>query len=213
MRFPNRNGRSGVRNGRPRILRAERFLCYEYSDMKTKTETTLKIAKLGNPILRKIAAPIDPREIKSSEIQRLIDDMFEAMYDEPGIGLAAPQVSRSIQLVVMGCKGEGGFPETVLINPSIVYYGPEQVESWEGCLSVDGLRGKVTRPSLVRVKGLDRKGNSLDFEATELYSVCIQHELDHLIGKVFLDRMTDMSTLTQLHEFSQYWQKEPTNLI
>ena len=181
--------------------------------MRLKTGTMLKIAKLGNPILRKVAAPIDPREIKSSEIQRLIDDMLEAMYDEPGIGLAAPQVSRSIQLVVMGCKGEGGFPETVLINPSIVYYGPEQVENWEGCLSVDGLRGKVIRPSLVRVKGLDRKGKALDFEATELYAVCIQHELDHLIGKVFLDRMTDMSTLTQLDEFSQYWQKEPTNVI
>jgi peptide deformylase len=181
--------------------------------MKPKSGTMLKIAKLGNPILRKIAAPINPREIQSSEIQRLIDDMFETMYDEPGIGLAAPQVSRSIQLVVMGCKGEGGFPETVLINPSIVYYGPQQVENWEGCLSVDGLRGKVTRPSLVRVKGLDRKGKPLDFEATDLYAVCIQHELDHLIGKVFLDRMTDMSTLTQLDEFAQYWQKEPTNVI
>jgi peptide deformylase len=173
----------------------------------------LKIAKLGNPILRKVAAPIDPRTIKSSEIQTLIDNMFETMYDEPGIGLAAPQVSRSIQLAVMGCKGEDGFPEAVLINPSIVYYGPEQEENWEGCLSVDGLRGKVTRPSLVRVKGLDRKGRPLDFEATGLYAVCIQHEVDHLIGKVFLDRMTDLSSLTQLHEFTQYWQKEPTNVI
>lgn len=173
----------------------------------------LKIAKLGNPILRKIAAPIDPREIKSLEMQGLIDEMFEIMYDEPGIGLAAPQVSRSIQLVVMGCRDEGGFPETVLINPSIVYYGPEQVENWEGCLSVDGLRGKVTRPSVVRVKGLDRKGKPLDIEATGLFAVCIQHELDHLIGKLFLDRMTDMSTLTQLHEFQQYWQKEPTSVI
>jgi peptide deformylase len=173
----------------------------------------LKIAKLGNPILRKLAAPIDPREIKSLEVQGLIDEMFEVMYDEPGIGLAAPQVSRSIQLVVMGCKDEGGFPETVLINPSIVYYGPEQAENWEGCLSVDGLRGKVTRPSVVRVKGLDRKGKPLDIEATGLFAVCIQHELDHLIGKLFLDRMTDMSTLTQLHEFQQYWQKEPTSVI
>ena len=173
----------------------------------------LKIAKLGNPILRKVAVPVVPREIKSFELQRLIDEMFETMYDEPGIGLAAPQVSRSIQLAVMGCKGEGGFPETVLINPSILYYGPQQVENWEGCLSVDGLRGKVTRPSMVRVKGLDRNGMPIDFEATGLYAVCIQHEIDHLTGKVFLDRMTDLSTLTQLHEFSQYWQKEPTNMI
>ena len=173
----------------------------------------LKISKLGNPILRKTAVPIDPRDIKSGELQRLIDEMFEAMYDEPGIGLAAPQVSRSIQLVVMGCPDEGGFPDTVLINPSIAYYGPEQVENWEGCLSVDGLRGKVTRPSVVRVKGLDRNGKSIDFEATGLYAVCIQHEMDHLIGKVFLDRMKDMSTLTQLPEFSQYWKKEPTSVI
>jgi peptide deformylase len=173
----------------------------------------LTIAKLGNPILRKTAAPIDPRDIKSGELQGLIDEMLETMYDEPGIGLAAPQVSRSVQLVVMGCPDEGGFPETILINPSIVYYGPEQVENWEGCLSVDGLRGKVTRPSVVRVKALDRKGKSLDFEATGLYAVCIQHEMDHLIGKLFLDRMKDMTTLTQLPEFSQYWQKEPTNVI
>jgi len=180
---------------------------------RPQSAAMLKIAKLGNPILRKVAVPVDPRDIKSAELQRLIDEMFETMFDEPGIGLAAPQVSRSIQLVVMGCEGEGGFPETVLFNPSILYYGPQQVENWEGCLSVDGLRGKVTRPSLVRVKGLDRDGKPLDFEATGLYAVCIQHEMDHLIGKVFLDRMTDLSTLTQLHEFSQYWQKEPTNAI
>lgn len=173
----------------------------------------LKIAKLGNPILRKVAAPVDPRTVKSRELQTLIDDMFETMYDEPGIGLAAPQVSRSIQLVVMGCKGEGGFPETVLVNPAILYYGPDQVENWEGCLSIDGLRGKVMRPSMVRVKGLDRNGKPMDFEATGLYAVCIQHELDHLIGKLFLDRMTDLSTLTQLHEFEQYWKKEPANVI
>ena len=173
----------------------------------------LKIAKLGNPILRKVAAPVDSRDIASPDLRRLIDDMFETMYAEPGIGLAAPQVSRSMQLLVMGCEGEGGFPETVLINPSILFYGPQQVEQWEGCLSVDGLRGKVTRPSLIRVKALDRDGKPMDFEATGLYAVCIQHEMDHLIGKVFLDRMTDLSTLTQLDEFSHYWQKEPTAAI
>jgi len=173
----------------------------------------LTIAKLGNPVLRKEAVPVDSREIKSKEFQQLIDDMFETMLHEPGIGLAAPQIFRSIQLVVMGCEGDGGFPSTVLINPKIVYYGPHQVENWEGCLSVDGLRGKVTRPSVVRVQALDRQGKALDFEADGLYAVCIQHELDHLIGKVFLDRMTDLSTLTQLDEFAHYWQKEPAAVI
>ncbi len=173
----------------------------------------LTITKLGNPILRKIAAPVDLREIRTKEFQTFIDDMFETMLEEPGIGLAAPQVSRSIQMVVMGCEGEGGFPNTILINPKIVYYGPQQVENWEGCLSVDGLRGKVMRPSVVRVQAHDRDGKAVDIEADGLYAVCIQHEMDHLIGKVFLDRMTDMSTLTQLTEFDKYWRKEPTPVI
>jgi peptide deformylase len=173
----------------------------------------LPIAKLGNPILRQVAAKVDPRDIRTYEMQQFIDNLIETMLDEPGIGLAAPQVSRSIQLVVMSCEGEDGFPKTVLINPRIVFYGPEQVENWEGCLSVDGLRGKVTRPSVVRVQALDRLGKPLDIEATGLYAVCIQHEMDHLIGKVFLDRMTDMSTLTQLHEFSKYWQHDPVPVI
>ena len=173
----------------------------------------LKVIKLGNPVLRQQALPIDLSEIKTSAFQQLVDDMFETMYDEPGIGLAAPQVGRSQQLVVMDCPGENGFPATALINPHIAFYGPEQAESWEGCLSVDGLRGKVTRPSLVRVQALDRHGEPLDFEATGLYAVCIQHELDHLIGKVFLDRMTDMSTLTQLEEFEKFWQKQPASVI
>ena len=173
----------------------------------------LPIAKLGNPILRQKAAKVDPRDIRTYDLQQFIDNLIETMRSEPGIGLAAPQVSRSIQLVVMECEGEDGFPQTVLINPKIVFYGPQQVENWEGCLSVDGLRGKVTRPSVVRVQALDRHGKSMDFEATGLYAVCIQHEMDHLIGKVFLDRMTDMSTLTQLHEFGRYWQHDPTPAI
>jgi len=173
----------------------------------------LPIAKLGNPILRQVAAKVDPRDIRTKELQRFIDDLFETMLDEPGIGLASPQVSRSIQLVVMGCEGEDGFPNTVLINPKIVFYGPQQEENWEGCLSVDGLRGKVTRPAVVRVQALDRDGKSLDFEATGLYAVCIQHEMDHLIGKLFLDRMSDMSTLTQLAEFDQYWRHDSSPAI
>ncbi len=173
----------------------------------------LPIARLGNPVLRKIASPIVQEVIATSAFQQLIDDMFETMGENDGIGLAAPQVSRSEQLVVMGCEGDSGFPATVLINPKIVFYGPEQVEMWEGCLSVDGLRGKVTRPSAIRVEALDRYGQPLDFEATGLYSVCIQHEMDHLLGKMFLDRMTDLSTLTQLKEFDSYWKEESAAVI
>ncbi len=173
----------------------------------------LPIAKLGNPVLRKIAAPVDPREITTKVFQAFLDDMFETMHDSNGIGLAAPQVSRSQQVVVMACPGEGGFPETVLINPKIVFYGSSQMDFWEGCLSVDGLRGKVTRPSAVRVQALDRSGKPLDLDASGLYAICIQHELDHLIGKVFLDRMADLSTLAQMEEFAEYWQKEHSTVI
>lgn len=173
----------------------------------------LKIAKLGNPVLRTIALPVAPEEIRSRALQQFIDDMLETMRAAEGIGLAAPQVSRSEQIIVMECRGEGEFPETVLINPTIVYYGPHQTEMWEGCLSVDGLRGKVSRPSMIRVQGLDRHGSSVDVEATGLLAVCIQHEIDHLLGKVFLDRMTDLSTLTQLDEFDQYWRKEHAAVI
>jgi peptide deformylase len=173
----------------------------------------LKIAKLGNPVLRKVAAPVPAAEIGTPAMQRFIDDMFETMYEASGIGLAAPQVARSQQIVVMDFPGEEGFPKTVLINPTIVYYGPQQVENWEGCLSVDDLRGKVVRPSMIRVKALDRFGAPVDFEANGLYAVCIQHEMDHLIGKVFLDRMKDLSTLTHLEEFDEYWRKEPATVI
>ena len=174
---------------------------------------SLEIAKLGNPTLRKKAEPVPQDEIRTQAFQQLIDDMLETMVEAEGIGLAAPQVSRSQQVVVMDCPGEGGFPKTVLINPKIVFYGPQQVENWEGCLSVDGLRGKVTRPSMIRVQALDRHGAPIDFEATGLFAVCIQHELDHLIGKVFLDRMAELSTLTQLEEFDQYWKQDHATVI
>jgi len=174
---------------------------------------TLPIAKIGNPILRLVSAPVDLNIIGKREFQQFVDDMFETMLENDGIGLAAPQVSRSEQLIVMGCSGDEGVPETVLINPKIVFYGPQQVEMWEGCLSVDGLRGKVTRPFMIRVQYLDRHGKAQDLEASGLYAVCIQHEIDHLLGKIFLDRMTDMSTLTQLPEFDAYWKEEPVPVI
>lgn len=173
----------------------------------------LKIAKLGSPVLRQIAAPVDPKKISARAFQQFLDDLLETMVAADGIGLAAPQVSRSEQVVVMECKGKQGFPQTILINPVIVGRSPATADGWEGCLSVDNLRGKVTRPSGVRVRYLDREGTSVTLDTTGLYAVCIQHELDHLNGKLFLDRMTDFSTLTQLDEFDQYWRTEPATVI
>jgi peptide deformylase len=173
----------------------------------------LSIAKVGNPILRQIAKPVDPAIIGSRHFQQFLDDMFETMVHFEGIGLAAPQVAQSEQVVVMECEGRDGIPKTVLINPKIVFYGPNQSEMWEGCLSIDNMRGKVMRPSMVRVQAYDRHGVHQDIEANGLYAVCIQHEMDHLLGKLFIDRMTDMSTLTQLEEFDVYWKEESSPVI
>jgi len=173
----------------------------------------LPIAKIGNPILRQIANPVDPASIGSRCFQEFLDDMFETMVHYEGIGLAAPQVAQSEQVVVMECEGSNGIPKTVLINPKIVFYGPTQSEMWEGCLSIDNMRGKVIRPSMVRVQAYDRQGVLQDIEANGLYAVCIQHEMDHLLGKLFIDRMTDMSTLTQLEEFDVYWKEESASVI
>ncbi len=173
----------------------------------------LTIAKVGNPILRHIADPVDPATIGSRRFQEFLDDMFDTMVHYEGIGLAAPQVAQSEQVVVMECGGEDSIPKTVLINPKIVFYGPTQSEMWEGCLSIDNMRGKVVRPSMVRVQAYDRQGVLQDFEANGLYAVCIQHEMDHLLGKLFIDRMTDMSTLTQLEEFDAYWREESAAVI
>src|SRR5438034_10144294 len=114
----------------------------------------LKIAKLGNPVLRKIALPVAPEEIRSRPLQQFIDDMLETMRAAEGIGLAAPQVSRTEQIIVMECRGEEGFSERVLIKPTIVYYGPHEVEMWVSCLSVDGLLVEVLRRWMARVQGL-----------------------------------------------------------
>ncbi len=173
----------------------------------------LPIAKIGNPVLRQQAKTVDPATIGSRRIQEFIDDMFETMVHYEGIGLAAPQVASSEQIVVMECEGEDGIPKTVLINPKIVFYSPSQSEMWEGCLSIDNMRGKVVRPTMIRVQAYDRKGVLQDFEANGLYAVCIQHEMDHLIGKLFIDRMADLSTLTQLEEFDAYWRQESAAVI
>ncbi len=173
----------------------------------------LKIAKLGAPVLRQIAEPVPLEEIGKRAFQEFIDDMLETMVKAEGIGLAAPQVFRSERVLVMECQGERGFPRTILINPEILGYSPVTAEGWEGCLSVDGLRGKVTRPVGVRVKYLDRDGKTVELDAAGLYAVCIQHEIDHLQGKLFLDRMTDFTTLTQLEEFEKYWRTEHAEVI
>lgn len=171
----------------------------------------LKVARLGHPILRQVAEPVSPEAIRSPDIQRLVDDMLETMDDQDGAGLAAPQVHVSKRVVIYGVAGNPRYPDaedvplTVLVNPRITPVGGEQDEDWEGCLSVPDLRGRVARFTRVRVEAYDRDGKPLRFEARDFHARVVQHECDHLDGKVYLDRMTSMDTLSFLPEFHRYW--------
>jgi peptide deformylase len=171
----------------------------------------LKVAHLGHPILRRIAEPIPPEGIGAPAVQQLIDDMLETMEDHDGAGLAAPQVHVSSRLVIYGVRSNPRYPDvdeiplTVLINPVVTPLGEEQVEDFEGCLSVPDLRGQVPRWTRVRVEAYGRDGRRLRFTVEDWHARVVQHECDHLDGKVYLDRMRSMETLTFLPEFHRYW--------
>ncbi|MBI4639889.1 MAG: peptide deformylase [Candidatus Tectomicrobia bacterium] len=171
----------------------------------------LKVARLGHPILRALAEAIPLEEIESAAVQRLIDNMIETMREYEGVGLAAPQVYESKQIIIVEMQAHprhlhiAAIPLTVLINPTITYLSSEAEEDWEGCLSINDLRGKVPRSRKISVKGYDQKGKEVKLDIENFFARVVQHEVDHLIGKVFLDRMRDFSTLTHLGEYNRYW--------
>jgi peptide deformylase len=170
----------------------------------------LKVARLGHPILRRIAEPVSPEAIRSPEIQRLIDDMLETMDEYDGAGLAAPQVHVSRRIVIYGVHENPRYPDaesvplTVLVNPKITPATTEMDEDWEGCLSVPDLRGQVPRYTRVRVEACDRDGKPVCFAADGFHARVVQHECDHLDGTVYLDRMRSMATLSFLPEFQRH---------
>lgn len=171
----------------------------------------LKVARLGHPVLRKIAASVPSDEIRAAETQRLIDDMVETMREYNGAGLAATQVHVLKQICVIEVNGNPRYPDapsiplTVLINPVVTPLTEEMDNGWEGCLSVPDMRGVVPRHGSVRLEARDREGGRIDVVAKEFFARVIQHETDHLNGMVYLDRMRDLSTLTHLAEWNKYW--------
>lgn len=170
----------------------------------------LKVARLGHPAIRTPSQAVPKERIGTAEIQRLIDDMVETMREYEGVGLAAPQVHVSQQIAVIEVDDnrrypdEGPIPLTVLINPRIISASKEQAQDWEGCLSVEELRGQVPRATSLEVAAYNRKGEKVRFETRGFFARIIQHECDHLAGKVFLDRMPNLSSLTHLKEFVRY---------
>ena len=171
----------------------------------------LKVARLGNPILRRGADGIPLDKLSSPQIQKLIDDMVETMKEYDGVGLAAVQVHESRKIAVLEVADNPRYPQkptvplTVLVNPEVTPLSQETEEDWEGCLSIPELRGRVVRYKSIRVQARDRSGKELDFVASGFHARVVQHEWDHLNGKVFLDRMRDFSTLTYLQELARYW--------
>jgi peptide deformylase len=147
----------------------------------------LPILEFPDERLRKKAKPV---EAVTPDIRRLVDDMLETMYAAPGIGLAATQVNVQLRILVMDLSEEKNEP-LVLINPELVSKAGTE-ESEEGCLSVPGFYEKVTRAESVEVRGLDREGQPIKMEANGLLAVCIQHEMDHLEGKLFVDYLSPL---------------------
>jgi peptide deformylase len=157
------------------------------------------ILKMGDPRLLQVSLPIQISQIPSFKIQTLIDDLLETMHSLNGAGLAAPQIGVNQQLVVFGFKKNLRYPdadpiqETILINPTITIIDNQENEDWEGCLSVPGIRAKVPRYQKIRYQGYDRTGTIIDRTVEGFHARVVQHECDHLIGKLFPMRVKDFS--------------------
>ncbi|MBM4304545.1 MAG: peptide deformylase [Deltaproteobacteria bacterium] len=165
-----------------------------------------KIAVMGHPVLRQQATPVPEKEISKPEIQNLIQDMIQTMFEYDGRGLAAPQIHESLQIVVMIWDFDPKVKPyiQVLINPEIKALTQETSSCWEGCLSLPGLRGKVDRPNKISVQALDAHGKKISFEAEGFTATVIQHECDHLLGKLYIDKIKDLSLFGFSRECTQF---------
>ena len=157
------------------------------------------ILKMGDPRLLRVAPPVPDAMIGSAELDALVADMFDTMHAADGVGLAAPQIGVDLQLVIFGFEHSERYPDalevpqTILLNPVITPLSQDMEEGWEGCLSVPGLRGAVNRYSLIRYQGVDPHGVPIDRRAEGFHARVVQHECDHLIGRLYPSRITDFS--------------------
>lgn len=172
----------------------------------------LEVIRLGHPVLRSTAEPVPEEWFGTGRLDELGRDLMRTMLEEDGVGLAAPQVAEGLRLFAYWLPGRGDVAEvepTVVVNPELKIVDPELVESWEGCLSVPGLRGLVPRHHRIKIKGRSITGEGLSFTADGFHARVIQHEFDHLDGVVFLDRMTSPASLAYEEEWERYVFAEP----
>jgi peptide deformylase len=158
-----------------------------------------EILKMGDARLLRVAQPV--QRFGTPELAALVADMHDTMVAANGAGLAAPQIGVDLQLVIFGFERNQRYPEapplplTVLLNPQITPLGADEVDGWEGCLSVPGLRGKVPRWQRIRYSGVDQHGEPIEREAEGFHARVVQHECDHLIGRLYPTRMRDLTQL------------------
>lgn len=163
------------------------------------------ILRIGNPILRQLSEDISEEEVKTKDFKKLIRDMFETMRFANGVGLAAPQIGVLKKLVVIGAEenprypSEDDIPEQIIINPVIKPLTTKLDGFWEGCLSVPGMRGFVERPNHIHISYRDEKFNLIEQEIQGFKAVVLQHECDHLFGKLYVDRLKS----TELFGFNE----------
>src|SRR4029077_4220773 len=187
----------------------------------------LEIVQTGNPILRQRARPLSLAEIRSREIQKLIESMRTCMHEAPGVGLAAPQLGLALQLAVIEDREEyhkevseallqererRPVPFHAIINANIEEIGEEKAEFFEGCLSLSGFSALVPRARAVRVTCLDEHGERKVIEASGWYARILQHEIDHLNGTLYIDRMRTRS-FTSMENLTEYWKGKPVSEI
>jgi peptide deformylase len=208
--------RGGIPDGQSIGLRGE-----------SRKAADLEIVQVGNPVLRQRARALSVAEIRSREVQLLIGAMRTRMHEAPGVGLAAPQIGRALQLAVIEDRKEyhkgvweeqlrererRPVPFHVIINPSLEVIGEETAGFFEGCLSLAGFTALVTRARTVRVQCLDERGHEKVIEASGWYARILQHEVDHLNGTLYIDRMQTRS-FTSLENWTQFLKGKPVKLI
>ena len=171
------------------------------------TARLLEVVRLGHPVLRAVAEPVPEEWFASGRLKELGEDLIHTMLEEEGVGLAAPQVAEPLRLFAYwlpASEADDGLAPTVLVNPELRATGEELIEGWEGCLSIPGLRGLVPRHERIKIKARTVEGEPVSLTANGFQARVIQHEVDHLDGIVFLDRMTSPRSLAFEPEWERY---------
>lgn len=173
------------------------------------------VLTLGNPLLREVARDLEIEELRTPWFHRLVEDMVETMHHEEGIGIAAPQIGESVQVAVVEIPvdserypGHEPFATAIFVNPRITVLDETEQGFWEGCLSVPNLRGYVERPRHIRIDYLNLDGHPRSLEAEDFLATVFQHELDHLSGVLYVDRVRDMRKLATIDDYVRFWRDQ-----